>query len=174
MKLYTIDEVKDLKKLTILLFVSIIISTGFLSGCDEKNNDGIGVEVVEYTVVTTWLTGNMFDDTLQRHYESGFYHDIPDDAYDGMYKARYKINGTIKNNAGKKLEVVSIIVTYYDVNNNEMHQAVTSVMGLPNGYTESFQFEYPDAFITRNYFDDINHVGFILSDKLVNTWDLYP
>lgn len=152
--------------------VLILIVVG-LSGCTElSNQDNVeqeqddasssDIEIISYTVVTKWLTGGHWDDDwewipYETYFESGFYHDYSGDIQN-EYNIMYLINGTVKNNAGKKL-TITICPLLYDAYGNllfEWHSRIIS--GLPNSYTADFSFELKKEFV--NYFDNVESVRF--------------
>lgn len=135
------------------MIVGILFLTVGLSGCTENNNNPNysldGLEIIDYSVYTQWRLGN------QEYQKEGFYHDIPEYAY----SIKYYINGTIKNNAGKKIDAFWIVVRFYDEDNNELNARQKFFQNLPNNYTMDFSFEYPDAW-GGGYFFDIDHIIF--------------
>jgi len=150
-------DYKLMKKQIINLFLISISSFILLSGCTQQNNTRNPytptptnkIELIDYTVVTMWWN----KEGTQKYYESGFYHEIPEDA--SNYSISYIINGTIKNNIGTLVNV-NIGIIFYDSNNNELYSASTDVFNLPNTYTNTFSvIDY-----NRLYFDKVDHVSF--------------
>ncbi|UCF49340.1 MAG: hypothetical protein JSU91_06210 [Thermoplasmatales archaeon] len=108
-----------MNKLKILLITILIISTGFLSGCNQKENDIevdlSKVEVVNHTVET-------IKDLVGKDYK--------------------KITGYISNNAGILIKEIKIEITFYDINNNYLYIKNSYVYDLKNKETREFSTVY--------------------------------
>ena len=143
------------KKVLLLGIIFIVFIIAF-SGCfDQENNDNVNRElkVIKHSVVTEAYSYN----TSWENFGEGFNpNDLPEIAppsdiysqYD-YYKARYRINGTIKNIAGYTLDTFSITLYFYDVNNTLLtsKQMKNYTIELEDGDTWDFEYEY-------DYFDD--------------------
>lgn len=154
------------KKQLVLITIILLLLTISLNGCEEKKNNSPfsmfkttdNVELIDYSVVTMWETGSIFDDTYKKHCESGFYHGIPENV--GEYDIEYKINGTVKNNADKLLNSISIKMIFFDVDDNELFTETTSTGSLPHSYTDSFSVVI--CKFMEEYFDNVNYISFSL------------
>jgi hypothetical protein len=128
-----------MKKQTILLITLLIISTGFLSGCNENGDDNkidlTKLELVDYTVeIRDDLTGEEFR----------------------------QITGNISNNAGKGFEMIKIEVTFYDINNNLLHTKESYIKDIANKETKEFSTIY-HSFTNYYYQVDWNNIKFNVS-----------
>ncbi|KYK33125.1 MAG: hypothetical protein AYK22_01050 [Thermoplasmatales archaeon SG8-52-3] len=124
-----------MKKTILLLTTIIVISVGFLSGCNEStNNDDINensnlVELVNYNIET-------FGAELGNKPEKigdGFIHD--ERANNGYYK----ITGTIKNIAGRTLDNITVKVDFYDINHTYLTSESDYVIDLANASIGDFK-----------------------------------
>lgn len=151
------------KQFLIIGMAVLFICVG-LSGCNEINLDigGLGVEVIDYNVVTRWAAPNPEGWGVIDYEEPGFYHNISKEIPSNYY---YKISGTVKNNAGRKIDVFYVIIRFYDKDNNELDARQKLLTNLANNYTKSFSFKYPDAFGGWEYFDYADHVNFEVSEE---------
>ncbi len=130
-----------MNKLKILLIILLIISTGFLSGCTQKESepepDLSKVEVVNYTVET-------IKDLVGKDYK--------------------KITGLISNNAGIFIKEIKIDITFYDINGNYLYIKSTYIYDLADKETREFSTVYHSN--NDNYnkvdWDDIRFKVFIL------------
>lgn len=160
-----------------LLFVCI-----GLSGCTDFklpfNDIGLSsesVKIVKYNVTTYWTIKESFLNSKE-YSKPGFYHDIPESAYD-VY---YEISGTVKNVAGKMLDLILINAIFYDANGTELFRSKISpydydvayargdaIHDLPNGYSEKFNIKVykddPYGLSICKYFDKVESFKFIIS-----------
>jgi hypothetical protein len=120
-----------MKKIAILLIVLIMVSVGFLSGCNESNetkSDTDKVELVSYTVSNTWDDG----------------------------KACKTIEGTFKNIAGTLLSTVIVEIMIYDLNNHALNSYKQVFTDIPNSYTKDFSSTYREGEWDLNNIDWTN------------------
>ena len=124
-----------MKKTILLLIGLMMISVGFLSGCNETTNNGDTtedsdlVELVNYYIETFGAELGMKPEKIG----DGFVHD--ERAKNGYYK----ITGTIKNIAGRTLNNVTIKVDFYDINNTYLTSESDYVENLTNSSTYDFK-----------------------------------
>ena len=108
-----------MKKQIIFLIALLVISTGFLSGCNQENNepqiDLTKAEIVNHTVQTRLdLTGEEYKN----------------------------ITGFIINNVGTKIEKIEIEAEFYDNNNNYINSKFGYTYNIANKDTGKFQVIY--------------------------------
>ena len=103
-----------MKKMAILLIAIMVISVGFFSGCDETasngdiNGDTEKVEIVNYKIETFGAELGYKPEKIG----DGFIHtEIAKNGY-------YKVTGTIKNIAGRMLNIITVKVDFYDINHS--------------------------------------------------------
>ena len=128
-------------KLKILLITFLIISTGFLCGCTQKESepepDSGKVEVVNHTVET-------IKDLVGKDYK--------------------KITGYISNNAGIFIKEIKIEITFYDINDKYLYIKNSYIYDLDNKETREFSTVYHSN--NDNYYkvdwDDIRFKVIIL------------
>jgi len=112
-----------MKKQIIILLAFLIISAGFLSGCEQKKNqpqkiDLTKIEIVNYSIETR-------TDWLGEEYK--------------------KVYGYLVNNAGKKIERIEIEAKFYDSNSSYICSRYAYIFDLANKNTDDFQFIYHSA-----------------------------
>ena len=145
-----------MKKTILLLIVIMVISVGFLSGCDETtsnggiNGDSDEVELVNYKIET-------FGADLGKKPEKigdGFIH--TEKAKNGYYK----ITGTIKNIAGRMLNNITVKVNFYDINHTYLTSKSDYILNLTNTNTDDFKVIY---LCYPSYFEYIDQIEFDIS-----------
>ena len=139
-----------MNKHLIVIGTAVLILVVGVSGCDEINklSDNISgdeglVEIYNVTVETRWNTYTSLGQTIS-HTENGFYHGVNSND-DGVGMLIYKITGTVKNIAGRKLDRVTISAKLYDSSGNYLGSSNSALDGkvtnLPNTYTGKFSIE---------------------------------
>jgi hypothetical protein len=144
------------------------VSVG-LCGCNKQQSPSLyqenGIEILSYNVTTHWSAGSVMDKTFQYYKESGFYHNIPENAT--LIDTYYQVNFTVKNNAGKLINLITIKVILYDIDNNELYSSTTLLSDLPNSYTKDASVIFlAQAF---PYFNKAEKVGFSISVTQIPT-----
>jgi hypothetical protein len=147
------------------LIIAIIIS---LSGCIETNNNNNNnvnnekeLEIINYNVITEAYSYN----TNWTTYGEGFNPDLlPEIVYNdaGIYrpeeftKARYRINGTAKNNGSHTINQAIINLNFYNNNNTFLTlKQLKNFSKLKTEETWNFTYEYNHNY---DYFMDINYL----------------
>jgi len=145
-------------QLVIVGIVILLLVVG-LSGCEELTGNGdvsgdtSKVELLDYNVISTWVTG-AWTLNRQEHEQNGFFYDDSSDASNH----EYKITGTIKNKAGYKLERIVVTAKLYDSNGIFLDSKDDTVYDIPDTYTEDFSI----SFFVHNTdrFENVNSVKF--------------
>jgi hypothetical protein len=143
------------KQLVIIGIVAILVSVA-LSGCStEQINQGNGIQLINIIISTKWKM-EPYTYPIKSYTESGFYHNMPTDAYD----CEYIINGTVINNG--ELGSFTITVDLYDINNNLLQNGdylfTEFIYNLPHSYTKDFSISISEY--TSQYFDEVNQINF--------------
>ena len=145
-----------MKKTILLLIALIVISVGFLSGCDETtSNGGITgdsdeVEIVNYKIETFGADLGSKPEKIG----DGFIHN--EKAKNGYYK----ITGTIKNIAGRMLNNITVKVDFYDRNHSYLASKSDYILNLTNTNTDDFKVIY---LCYSSYFENIDQIEFDIS-----------
>ena len=140
----------------LLMIAMMVISVAFLSGCDETttNDDITGdsdeVEIVNYKIETFGADMGSKPEKIG----DGFIYD--EKAKNGYYK----ITGTIKNNAGRMLNNITVKVDFYDINHNYLTSEYDYVLNLTNTDTDDFKIIYLGY---SSYFEDVDQMEFDIS-----------
>lgn len=155
------------KQMSIVGVILIILLSG-LSGCIEQNNDDTGnneLEVVSYSIVTEAYSYNTkANKSIWKSFGEGFKPDnLPEISSGGgvylpeeYYKARYRINVTVKNIADRRLDTISVILNFYDSNDTLLiSEQIKNYSGLPDGHIWDFEYEYD---YHDDYFERIDHL----------------
>lgn len=116
------------------------------------------IKITDYSVITKWQTG-VIGKPIEKHTESGFFHDITDNAQ----TKNYMIDVTVKNIAGYQLDVIYVTTIFYDSNNNELYSVNGFTYSLPNSYTKEISMSLSDW--QHEYFDCVTHISFHVSDS---------
>lgn len=144
-----------MKKTILLLIVIMVISVGFLSGCDETtsnggiNGDSDEVELVNYKIETFGADKGSKPEKIG----DGFIH--TEKAKNGYYK----ITGTIKNIAGRMLNNITVKVDFYDINHTYLASKSDYILNLPDT-TDDFKIIY---LCFSSYFENIDQIEFDIS-----------
>ncbi len=145
-----------MKKVTIILIAFMVISLGFLSGCDKPTSNGGTtedkdlVEIVNYKIETFGAELGFKPEKIG----DGFIH--TEQAKNGYYK----ITGTIKNIAGRMLNSITVKVDFYDINNSYLTSKSGYVKNLPDTNTTDFKVIYLG---NSSYFEEIEQIEFDIS-----------
>lgn len=145
-----------MKKSILLITAMMVISVGFLSGCDETTSNGEitdfsdKVELVNYTIETFGADRG----TKPEKIGDGFIHN--DQANNGYYK----ITGTIKNDAGRMLKNVTVKVDFYDINNTYLGSESDYVFNLTDAGTDYFKII---CLCFSDYFEAVDQIEFDIS-----------
>ncbi len=148
-----------------ILVTFFIASVLTFSGCveinDNNGNNTDELKVIEYSIITEAYSYN----TNWTNFGDGFYpNDLPEIVHNdaGIYladeftKARYRINGTVKNIADHVLNSVIVNLIFYDGNNTFLTlEQLNNFSKLPVGSTWTFEYEYD---FNDDYFEDVNHL----------------
>ncbi|MCJ7572094.1 MAG: FxLYD domain-containing protein [Candidatus Thermoplasmatota archaeon] len=140
------------KQLMIVGIIIILLIVG-LSGCNEQsNNENTNnkysnyVQLSNITIITFW---NFASTNIPSGSHDGIYHNYPSDCYSVFFI----ISGTVTNIADKPIDLVELVVKFYDDNNNYIASTFgTSVTGLYLGESGSFQARLSKV----AYFDHIS------------------
>lgn len=136
------------KQITILSILIILILT--LSGCTDNNtnNKKNELEIINYNIITEAYSYN----TSWTSYGGGFNpNSLPEIAFNeaGIYladefsKARYRINGTVKNIANYALNSIIVNLNFYDDNNTFLiMEQINNFSKLQPGETWYFEYSY--------------------------------
>lgn len=144
------------KKILIPPTILMLIIFG-LGGCnelgfgdDKQSDDTDKVEIVDYKIET--YKGKI--EGCCPKYEKaadGF-------VYNLTYKyGYYRIIGKIKNNSGKMLSDIFIIVKFYDKNGSYLLTKTDGIFNLPNTFTEDFEIRLQKD---TKYFENIDNIKF--------------
>jgi len=164
------------KKHPIAFGIVIILLVVGLSGCTDfgENKE---VEIIDYEVTTNWKTGD-YVYGITDHVEYGFYHNISDEEVaKGSQGIYYKISGTLKNIAGRKLDKITIDAVFYDIDGVELFDTDNPyqplydsgfIGNLPTDYTEDFTIKiYKNLGTTSagtcKYFNKVESFSFVIS-----------
>jgi len=145
-----------MKKTILLIIAMMVISVGFLSGCDETtSNDGITgdsdeVEIVDYKIETYGADKGRKPEKIG----DGFIH--TERAKNGYYK----ITGTIKNIAGRMLNNITVKVDFYDNNHTYLASKSDYILNLPDTNTDDFKIIY---LCFSSYFENVDQIEFDIS-----------
>ena len=145
-----------MKKSILLISTMMVISAGFLSGCEEttSNGDTIDfsdkVELVNYTVETFGADRG----TKPEKIGDGFIHN--DQANNGYYK----ITGTIRNDAGRMLKNVTVKVDFYDINDTYLGSESDYIFNLTDAGTGNFKVI---CLCFSDYFESVDQIEFDIS-----------
>ena len=145
-----------MKKISILLISLMVISVGFLSGCDEttSNGDITGdsdeVEIVNYKIETFGADKGFKPEKIG----DGFIHN--EKAKNGYYK----ITGTIKNIAGRMLNNITVKVDFYDRNHSYLASKSDYILNLTNTNTDDFKVI---CLCYSSYFENVDQIEFDIS-----------
>jgi hypothetical protein len=74
------------------------------------------------------------------------------------------VNGTVRNVAGRLIEILIINVHFYDVDDNELFYRSDIIAELPNTYTGTFSVDYGQY---AQYYDKIDHVTFSFKETVI-------
>ena len=147
-----------MKKTILLLIAIMVISIGFLSGCNETtsnggiNGDSDEVELVNYKIETFGADLGSKPEKIG----DGFIHtEIANNGY-------YKITGTIKNIAGKMLNNITVKVDFYDNNHTYLASKSDYILNLTNTNTDDFKVIY---LCYSNYFENVDQIEFDISSS---------
>ena len=145
-----------MKKTILLLITMMVISVGFLSGCNETTSNGDItedsdlVELVNYNIETFGAELGMKPEKIG----DGFIHD--ERANNGYYK----ITGTIKNIAGRTLNNVTVKVNFYDINYTYLTSEFDYIENLTNASTGDFKII---LLCYSSYFEEVDQIEFDIS-----------
>ena len=147
--------------LVTFLIVSILTFSGCVENKDTTNNNTDKLELINYYIITEAYSY----DTNWTNFGDGFYfNNLPEIVHNeaGIYlaeeftKARYRINGTVKNIADEALYSITVNLNFYDGNNTFLtSEQLNNFSKLPVGGTWNFEYEY-DYY--DDYFQDIDHL----------------
>ena len=138
---------------TVFLIASILSFSGCMEINNNNDNNTDEIEIINHYVVTeaysyntNWTTfGDGFnpkDLPIIVHNDAGIY------LADEFTKARYRINGTVKNIADHVLNSIIINLNFYDGNNTFLtSEQLSNFSKLQVGSTWNFEYEY-------DYYDD--------------------
>lgn len=140
----------------------LIVSSSGLSGCIEQNNNtgNDEIEIVSYSIITEAYSYN----TKWKSFGEEFKPDnLPEISNGGgvylseeYYKARYKINVTVKNIADCRLNTITVTLNFYDSNDTLLtSEQIKNYSGLPDGHTWNFEYNY-DYY--DDYFERVDHL----------------
>lgn len=145
-------------KISLLLIIIVfIISIVGMSGCEEiipATGDIDKVEIIEYTVTTTWYVPRY--GSYENYSKPGFYEYYPDNAY----KTRYIVEGIAKNIARRNLDQILITVFFLDSNEKKLTFEKTMIENL--GYNQVKDFSVV-LYSTNQYFNNIENIEFHIS-----------
>ena len=136
-----------MKKMILLLIALMVISVGFFSGCNETKNE---VELVNYKIETYGAELGMKPEKIG----DGFIH--TEQAKNGYYK----IIGTIKNNAGRMLNNITIKIDFYDKNHSYLTSESDYIENLENTNTDDFKVI---LLCFSSFFEDVDQIEFDIS-----------
>lgn len=133
------------KQLIIIGIVILLLTVG-LSGCNEKKIEIMGdtdkIEMVDYTI-------EVFDKDNVK---------IGDSFNHGGKANSYKITGTVRNIAGKKLEKTWISLRLHDRDNNYLDSRTYLIPDLQINNTANFSLIFT---YNPDYFDKIWNIYFV-------------
>jgi hypothetical protein len=147
-----------MNKIAILLIALMVIGVGLLSGCDENasngdtNEDLNNVEIVNYKIETFGADLGFKPEKIG----DGFIH--TEQAKNGYYK----ITGTIKNNAGRMLNSITVKVDFYDINHSYLTSKSDYIENLPDTNTTDFKVIYLG---NSTHFEKIEQIEFNISSS---------
>ena len=145
-----------MKKTILLLIAMMVISVGFLSGCDETTSNGgttgdsDEVEIVNYKIETFGADKGFKPEKIG----DGFIHN--EKAKNGYYK----ITGTIKNIAGRMLNNITVKVDFYDINHSYLASKSDYILNLTNTNTDDFKVI---CLCYSSYFENVDQIEFDIS-----------
>lgn len=146
---------KILVPLILLMLIMVILSgcNELDSGNDKQSGNTDKVKIVDYRI-ETYSYENFIDrfnyDTHTKVADELSYDKLGEFGY-------YNVNGTIKNVAGKKLNEIVIIVTFFDKDGIFINSRNATVTNLPNTFTDNFEVK---IFSDSKYFEKINNIKF--------------
>lgn len=154
------------KRFVTIGLLTIFVSGG-LCGCIESSNidtvsgDIDKLELVEYNVTTLWKVVSSVDEWGAKTYEYietvGFRENEPEKSE----KAEaYIIRGTVKNNAGEKLNRIRITANFYGNHDVFLFNKTTVLYKLAPSYTKNFTIEISNSY--SGYFNRAIVVKFYL------------
>ena len=120
----------------ILILISLILTIS-LGGCIETDDDRVedNVEIVSYSIVTY--------KSAEEPIANGFVYQE-----DAKF---YLVKGTAKNIGRQTLDIVTITVKFYDINNTFLREEGSPVFDVEKNYSWEFEIIYLN---TWNYFED--------------------
>jgi hypothetical protein len=125
-----------------------------LSGCEESLNvtgDFNKVKIIDYSVSTQWYIPGY--GTYQSFTKSGFYKNVPAEAYN----PRYIVIGKAKNIAGEDLNSIIITVIFCDSNYNHLISENTTLNGFADNTINNFEI---NLYLNNLHFNKIEKVKF--------------
>lgn len=152
---------RQISILVAFLIASILTFSGCVEINDTNDNNTDELEVIKYSIITEAYSY----DTNWTNFGDGFYpNDLPEIVHNeaGIYladefsKARYRINGTVKNIADHVLNSIIVNLNFYDGNNTFLtSEQLNNFSKLPVGSTWNFEYEY---YYYDDYFEDVDHL----------------
>jgi hypothetical protein len=128
-----------MKKQIIFLMIFLILTVGFLSGC-EQNNNGTKIDLSKLKLVNHTV-------------------EIRDDMTGEEYR---QITGYVINNAGKSFEMIEINVTFFDKDNNSIITKQSYIKNMANKETREFSTVY-HSLTNHYYIVDWDNIKFDIS-----------
>jgi hypothetical protein len=129
-----------MKKKIISIVAFLIISSIFLTGCDQKTN-GENIDLSKLEVL------NNFTVTIRE--------DLTGEEY-------REIKGYIRNNAGKGFELIRVNISFYDKNGILIITKPSDIINIANKETKKFSTVYHS--LSNNYYQiDWDNIGFEIS-----------
>jgi len=113
-----------MKKQIIILIAFLMISAGFLCGCNNKRNEPQIIDLTKVEIIDNY--------TIETR-------------YDFLGEEYKKIHGYLINNAGKLIERIEIQAEFYDSSDNYIITKYYYIYDLANKNTDDFQFIYHSA-----------------------------
>lgn len=172
-----------MNKISILLIALMVISVGFLSGCNEQNgnnnettdgndddnetngdngenNESITVsgdidkvEVLGYTIMTQYIDENYF-----LVYGSGFYPECCESIEEDDV-VEYRVEVIIRNIAIETLDSVVVIAEFVDIDNNVVAREDGEQRNIPSGMNTQLGISVSSSHVN---FWEISGVKFII------------
>ena len=161
-----------MNKKIVLLIAVLVVSVGFLSGCNEDDSGikKIGsekdwLEFSDINITTHWQSKKTISGGHVRfvdHKESGFYHNISKDGF-SQSTAYYQIKGKVKNVYGDIINFLLINIVLYDKEGNKLCSSDIPhvISDLPNGYSESFSM----MVLCTDYFEYAEDYKFLVGEE---------
>lgn len=139
------------------VIIFLIILNLYFCGCQEEKKvfgDNDKVDITDYSVTTQWYIPGY--GAFQNYSKPGFYKHFPETAYN----PRYIVKGTAKNIAGRNIENVIILISFYDSQLNKITSENSSNFNL--GYAQSKEFTVFLCVTNQNY-KNIEKIKFYIS-----------